>query len=85
MVGMLKWVGLIIFVVIWKIYIFIRIILYFFVFLVDIFNKYSDSYRYMMQQIKRFVLFSVKNLIVDLYFLLLKYYKFIYQLQNLKK
>lgn len=84
-VGMLKWMGLIIFVVIWKIYIFIRIILYFFVFLVDIFNKYSDSYRYMMQQIKRFVLFSVKNLIVDLYFLLLKYYKFIYQLQNLKK
>lgn len=48
MVGMLKWVGLIIFVVIWKIRIFIRIILYFFVFLVDIFNKYSDSYRYMM-------------------------------------
>lgn len=81
-VGM-QWVGLIIFVVIWKIYIFIRILLYFFVFLVDICNKYSDSYRYMMQLIKRFVLFSVKNLIVDLYFLLLKYYKFIYQLQNL--
>lgn len=80
-VGM-QWVGLIIFVVIWKIYIFIRILLYFFVFLVDICNKYSDSYRYMMQLIKRFVLFSVKNLIVDLYFLLLKYYKFIQQ-QNL--
>lgn len=47
-VGMLKWMGLIIFVVIWKICIFIRIILYFFVFLVDICNKYSDSYRYMM-------------------------------------
>lgn len=43
-VGMLKWMGLIIFVVIWKIRIFIRIILYFFVFLVE----YSDSYRYMM-------------------------------------
>lgn len=76
MVGMSKWVGLIISVVIWKTHIFTRIISHFSALSVDTCNKYSDSHRYMMQQTMRLASFSAKNSTADSYFPSLKHHKF---------
>lgn len=75
-VGMSKWMGLIISVVIWKTRIFTRILSHFSALSVDTCNKYSDSHRYMMQQTMRLASFSAKNSTADSYFPSLKYHKF---------
>lgn len=75
-VGMSKWMGLIISVVIWKTHIFTGILSHFSALSVDTCNKYSDSHRYMMQQTKRLVSFSAKNSTADSYFPSLKHHEF---------